>query len=67
VKIAGTGNCPFLFLFAGLEVRLPSRRRALLAWHARNVACIELLRLERGERLHHAIIAGGSRSLLQAT
>jgi len=23
---------PFLFLFAGREVRLPSRRRALLAW-----------------------------------
>jgi hypothetical protein len=25
-------RAPFLFLFAGREVRLPSRRRALLAW-----------------------------------
>ena len=36
---------PFLFLFAGREVRLPSRRRALLAWRCGDCLDLFLLRL----------------------
>ena len=36
---------PFLFLFAGREVRLPSRRLALLAWGSGNCFGLFFLRL----------------------
>ena len=36
---------PFLFLFAGREVRLPSRRRALLAWGSGDCLDFFFLRL----------------------
>ena len=36
---------PFLFLFAGREVRLPSRRRALLAWGSGDRLVLFFLRL----------------------
>ena len=36
---------PFLFLFAGREVRLPSRRRALLAWGGGDCLDLFFLRL----------------------
>src|SRR6516162_1154362 len=36
---------PFLFLFAGREVRLPSRRRALLAWGSGDCLDLFFLRL----------------------
>ena len=41
IKFSG----PFLFLFAGREVRLPSRRLALLAWGSGNCLGLFLLGL----------------------
>src|SRR3974390_610800 len=42
---AGTSREPFLFLFVGREVRLPSRRRTLLAWGSGDCLDLFFLRL----------------------